>query len=376
MIGKILTDDNKKLLELIYYYGGYVRSYHLENIFDGLVHSSIWKKLNKLVEMKYLTTRRIKTNSKREPVTYQVTKPTCRLFLNPDSHYRKKHQEEYIYRALIKSYFCFYNHLDLGSIIIADHNKRVLKFEEGEFNKDFFPKKYNKNVPFLHFEEFILDFTNDRGKKLVYNDEVLYDDSMNSLVLMYVDEYYRDVKKQIYFIINRYIDLINSGGKYSINFLIIVDDAAREDLYNSSIVDFINRYSYKEKISNKLIKIYFDYLMKFYGSDDKKEILKAEYIDGKFKKQILDRVSNTYFSSLNERQLSLLNELKLKREIFIVDKVKNYITELGVEESNKLIEQFFLDLFLLEYYNHFNLSSDINQKFDIKVYKIDKKIYE
>ena len=116
--------------------------------------------------------------------------------------------------------------------------------------------------------------------------------------------------------------------------------------------------------------------MKFYGSDDKKEILKAEYIDGKFKKQILDRVSNTYFSSLNERQLSLLNELKLKREIFIVDKVKNYITELGVEESNKLIEQFFLDLFLLEYYNHFNLSSDINQKFDIKVYKIDKKIYE
>jgi hypothetical protein len=77
MAGRILTIQNKKFRKMIYDYGGYVRIAHLDCI-SQISHQYKWEMLNKLVEMGYLSARRFRTDSKIEPVTYQVTKPTCK----------------------------------------------------------------------------------------------------------------------------------------------------------------------------------------------------------------------------------------------------------------------------------------------------------
>jgi hypothetical protein len=54
MSGRILTQQNKKLLKMIYSFGGYVRISHLDCI-SQISHQYKWEMLNKLVEMGYLT---------------------------------------------------------------------------------------------------------------------------------------------------------------------------------------------------------------------------------------------------------------------------------------------------------------------------------
>lgn len=377
MIGKILTKENTELLKLIYSYGGYVRISHLDHIFAGISHVSKFKKLDKLQTMKYLTCRRLKSDSKREPVTYQVTKSTCRMFLNPDAYIRKKHQEEYIYRSLIKSYFCFQNHNEIGPWIVTDHDARVKLFEDGEFKKDCFPMKHNKDSSFIHFEELVLDFTQKEGKELSYNDRILYDDNISRAVILFVDHYYRDINKQIYFIVNRYLNMINNGGKFQIDFLIIVDDPIRENLYNEAIAKFLERYMQRDRISDLLAKFYFDYLVKYHDNDTKTEELKGQFLDGTFKRNIIDNIEKNAIRNLTDQQISIQENVALKGVNYIIERTKSIVNDYGgFKNCYEIMSQFYRNLFYLEYYNHIKLDSELRKMFDIKVYKIAEKIYQ
>lgn len=379
MVGKILTDDNKELLKIIYYYGGYIRVSHLGLIYPNITPTSQFRKLNKLKEMGYLTARRLKTESKKEPITYQVTKPTCRMFFNPDSYYRKKHQEEYIYRALIKSYFCCELHNELGDQILADHDDRVQLFMKGNFNKELFPRKYNKDDSFIHFEEFQINFTQTKGKKLINNDELLYDDLVKRTIIVYIDQYYKNVRKQMITFINKYINLVQSGGDFLIDFLIVVDDEDRKLLYQKEIQDFLKRHVYKDRLSDQLIKYYRDFLVKNYEQDTVKvNEINESYLNGKLKKDILERVSNTNLNIITDQQKSIAQQVNIKGETYIIERLKNIVKTAGnFQAAYDILEQFFNNLFILEYYNYFSLSSgERKKKFDIKVYKIGQKIYQ
>ncbi|MEW9080969.1 hypothetical protein [Terrisporobacter glycolicus] len=376
MIGKILTKENQELLRLIYSYGGYIRISHLEYIKPGVSHTAKYLLLDKLVKMKYLTTRRLRTESKREPITYQVTKSTCRLFLNPESYYRKKHKEEYIYRALIKSYFCFQNHIELDENIVSIHEEKIKIFEAGKFNKDLFPRKYNKDSSFVHFEEVLINFTQNKGKNLMCEGQLLYDDSMNTLLVTYIDQCFIDIKKQIVFIVNRYIDLINSGGIFNINFLIVVDDDKRKMAYNQEIIEFENRYMYREKLSDELIKFYLDYLVKYYDDISKAEELHSEFKSGELKKKVVDRIKTFKFNELTEQQNLILNEVSLKGKTYIINKLKEIVSTYGgFQKCFEIMDSFFTNLFLLEYNNYFSLNNEVQKKFHIKTYKIAEKVH-
>lgn len=378
MIGYILTEDNIELLRIIYSYGGYTRVSHIAKLFPGLSYNSLFVKLNKLEEMKYLTSRRLKNNSKQEQKTYQVTHATCKLFNNPDSYFRKKHQEEYIYRALIKNYFLCTIHRELKECIVTDNEKKISLFEEESFNKALLPRKYNKEESFIHVEETPIDFTKCNNKKLLYNNEVIFNDSLSQIIIVYIDQYYKGPKRQVISLINKYIDLIQSGGNVEINLLIVVDEEVREKQYRAYINKFLDSHGYVEKISTNLLNIYKDFLLKF---NEKNTGLYKEILDnfktGKLRESIVNQVSSVEYNKVPYEHERIINNVKLKGDKYILERVKEIVNEdKNKDSSGEKIEKFFNVLFLLEYNKYISFSKEIKRKFDIRLYKIDKAIYQ
>lgn len=376
-MGYILTNDNLDLLKIIYEFGGYTRIKNIQLLYPGISNKSLYLKLKKLEDMKYLKSMRLKTNSKKEQITYQITFLTCKLFNNPNSYFRKKHNEEYIYRALIKNYFLFSIYNKLGEIIIGNHDERILLFEEGNFNKELFPKKYNKNESFIHFEEMVIDFTKNKGRKLLFNEQLLYDDNSKNVIIIYVDEYYKEPKKQIIKLINKYINLINTGGNFKINFLVVTDnDNNRNKIYKVEIDKFLEKHYYVERISNKLLTYYKDLLLKF-SDKNKHQSITESYKNGSMKEIILNDISKIKLERLNIEDNNIIESVKIMGENYIIDAVKQIVdNHTNIEESFLEIEKLFRKLFLLEYNKYINFGTEMKKKFEIKTYKIDEKIYQ
>jgi hypothetical protein len=372
----ILTENNKELLNIIYRYGGYTRLKHLQLIYTGISHSVLYRTMNKLEEMKYLNSKRLKTSSKIESITYQVTFPTCKLFNNPNSYFRKKHQEEYIYRALIKSYFLCSIHNRLSSRILTDNDDKINHFKKGNFSYELFPRKYNGKDYFIHFEETVIDFTEHQGSSIQYKDTLLYDDSDKQSVIIFFDEYYKQPNKQVIKLVNRYINMIKQSGDFTINFLIVVDDDNREEMYKKFINKFITSHVKSDEISDTLLKYYRDILLKFKSVDDREEIIN-KYNSGELKKEIINHVSKIPFDKLDSYDKEIIDNINLKREQYIFEKIQNIIKVYeNVTDSFTDIEYFFLKLFILEYNKYLNFGVNYTKRFDIKTYLIDDKIYQ
>lgn len=372
----ILTDDNIELLKIIYEYGGYSRVKNIELIYPGISYSAVHHKLNKLSNMNYLNSKRLKSNSMKEPSSYQITFPTCKLFNNPDSHFRKIHQEEYIYRALIKNYFFCSIHKEFKDVILSENEKRICIFEEGNFNKNLFPMKYNKNNSFIHFEEIVIDFTESTGKQLIYNDEILYNDKSKNVIIVYIDQYYKVPNKQVINLINKYINMINEGGNFNINFLIVTDDKNRDCIYKKFTNAFLENHCYTERISNKLLLYYKDFLLKCKDIKYHKNII-STYENGELKNKVINYISKIPFAKLSNEDDNIISNIKLKSENYILEKVKEiYSKQTDTDAKFVETEKFFNALFVLEFNRFINLGIDIKKKFDIKSCVINERIYE
>lgn len=377
MIGYTLTNDNYDLLKSIFYFGGYIRVSHLKFLYPDVSFTNQYRKLDRLEKMGYLTSRRLKTNSKQEEKTYQVTKSTCRLFFNPDSYFRKKHKPEYIYRALIKSYFLCSMRPYLDDLILADHEDKEEIFKRGNFNQELFPRKYNKDTSFIHFEETILDFTKNNGKIIKYNDNILFKDNSNSLIVVYVDQYFKDVRNQLNSLINKYINLIKSNGSYNINFLIVVDQDNRYKFYMKAIEKASLGNITKDKISTELINVYKDFKLKVLENDlNSTKIFLNDYKNGKIKDSIILK-SNNMVVPIDNGIKNIINSVKLKGIVFVKEYVLEQIKIKGsFINADADCEEFFNLLFYLEYNNIVSFSNSFKKLFDVNVFKIDRKFYE
>lgn len=389
LAGRILTEDNRDLLKIIYNYGGYIRTKHLAFLFPEISERSRIKKLDKLVEMKYLVKRRLKTDSKIEPVTYQVTQKTCKLFNNPDSYFRKKHNEEYAYRALLKSYFCCGIYKDLGDYLLADHKERIKLFTEGKFSEDTFPRKYNKDTPMIHFEELVFDFTKKFDVELKQKDEVIYTGTEPKAVIIYIDKYYIEVRHQITQIVNRYINMILAGGDFRVDILIVVDDKEREEIYKKEAKKFTDMHIVKRNnydnstIIDTALKYYKDFLMNYYEKNEdenKKKITDEQYKSGIFKRQILDKFARNNERNLSKNERQTLNEIERIGEKYIEEGMKIVFKNAGgfarLDAVKKEMDRYFASIFsiITNEYATRKCSNTVN-KFEIKVYAVDEKIY-
>ncbi len=388
LAGRILTEDNRNLLKIIYSYGGYMRVKHLDILFPLISSRNRIKKLDKLVEMNYLTKRRLKTDSKIEPVTYQVTQKTCKLFNNPDSYFRKKHNEEYAYRALLKSYFCCEIYKDLGDYIVAAHEDRMALFTMGKFKEDTFPRKYNKDSSFIHLEEITLDFTKKSNAALTKG-EMIYDDAEPKIVIIYIDKYYIAIRHQLTQLVNKYINMILSGGVFRVDFLVVTDDKERGEIYKKEAEKFTRMHITKtsnydnSSIIDTTLKYYKDFLSNYYEKKEdeiKRKRLDEYYKSGEFKREMLDRYKKSIDENLNENEIKKLSEIKEMGSKYIEEGMKTAFKNAGGFAKLDIVkiemDRYFAGIFKIIFSSFATTkSTNSTNKFDIKVYQVDEKIY-
>ena len=90
-----INEKDIELLRHIYGYGGYVRVGFLESDYFDATYSPIYKRIKKLEKANYLKSKKMYTDSCREPLSFQVTGKTCSMFGNSQSHFRKNHKRRF-----------------------------------------------------------------------------------------------------------------------------------------------------------------------------------------------------------------------------------------------------------------------------------------
>lgn len=366
-LGKMLTEENKRLLKMIYLYGGYVRVAHLDFIYPYITHRARVKHLDKLADMGYLVKKRLKTNSKCEPVTYQVTKRTCAMFEDSESSLCKRHYEEHVYMSLIKSRFCVEVHKLLEEHIVTSRKEIVELFKRGNFKEGTFPDK--------RFEELLLDFTQNKGLELRNNDKLLYDDCDSKIIIVYIDQHHMGTKQQIEFITKRY-DLAKLEGDFSVRFLIVTDDEKREEAYKRDIDKHV---FFSEYISKRTIELYKDVLCMMHINDTAKvKEIEESFSSGKLRTDKIEfmRSKKPFLISLNEQQKAIVEGVKLHGEKYIMDVLRGYYKTYKEDGNIKNFQvksiEYFEQIFLLEYNKYISLETE---KFEMKVYRIGKAMH-
>lgn len=391
MLNKNLTPNDKELLEVIFKYGGYTRVKHLEFLYPDISERAYSYKLDRLVEVGCLTKRRYINNSKREPVTYQVTQAGCHLCGNINSTFRRKRPIEYAYRALLRNLFFLQIHKELEGRVICNLNDRRALFEGVGFSPYFFPKKVNKEkatdeeVAIVQFEEFILNFRFKEGKKLCYDGKVLYEDGHDSIVIVHVDQPHIEIQKQLVTVVNRYVNMVNQhiskGIGFNMNFLIVVDSDNRYKMYSEVIKKFLSGAKYQEKISDMLLKLYAVYYEKLEKKDsayaEKHRKIEQEFSGNQLRNSFIDRAKSFKISDKVRLQF-VTEQLKLKRYSFLSDSIYNTMkeNESDVEAGRKKVEELFDMAAYLEFSNIVYLGDNAEKsRYEIKIFKTAMCIY-
>ncbi len=102
-----LNDNDFDLLRKIFEFGGYTTSLSVNAYRNDISSVAVFYILKKLTEGGYLREIPFYSDSRKNALVYQVTSKTCKLFDNPHSYYRKRHEDSYIIRQLIKQHFLF-----------------------------------------------------------------------------------------------------------------------------------------------------------------------------------------------------------------------------------------------------------------------------
>lgn len=391
MLGKNLSNNDKYLLNIIYRYGGYVRVKYLKYLYPDMSERTFLYKLDKLETSFCLKKRRFINNSKREPITYQITQAGCNICGNINSTYRRKRSPEYAYRALLKCIFFLEIHSSLGDYIVYNVNDRRSVFETTGFDTKYFPIKINHdksnkdNVSIVQFEEYFIDFRNKEGKSIKYNGDILYSDDVKGVIITYIDQPHIEINKQIATLVNRYIHMINQYKKYnigfSINFLVVVDNDNRYKMYNNYLRKFLLNAIYQDRISDKLLLLYITFYEKLSKKDNSFNIIYKDY-EQQYKKGILRKKfveHGRYYIITDKNKVTFITEQIKQKDIkYLSDEIFRIVksNENDLENARKQIEELFRLVAYLEYNNEIYLG-DINCKmmYDIKLYKTKINVY-
>lgn len=247
-----LNDNDFDLLQKIFEFGGYTTSLSVSAYRKDISSVAVFYILKKLTVGGYLREIPFYSDSRKNALVYQVTSKTCKLFDNPHSYYRKRHEDSYIIRQLIKQHFLLEISKELGQNIVTKNDNRIrLLTEEFGFHEDLLPKKYNKGIPLTHVEEYIIDIRNTPVRELCCKSsgECIYRmNEKSNLIIIHTDKATANVASQLMSLIERYRPLLKSD-KTQLDFIAVVDSKKREYSY-SKAVERINRQqiSLQEKL--------------------------------------------------------------------------------------------------------------------------------
>jgi hypothetical protein len=388
MLAIALNDNDKKLLSIIFKYGGYMRARQLHLLYPDLAERTIYKRMDKLVDYGFLAKRRFATNSKIEPVTYQVTQATCVACGNPNSTYRRKRPVEYAVRALIKNMFFLEIHDKLEPYIITELDQRRAEFEKAGFKTEYFPQKlnYSKNnelSSLVQFEEFNIDFRKPEGKQITNQGQVLYADAQKTMIVVHIDQSYIEIKKQLHTLVNRYINMIKQNTKgigFPINFLVVTDQIQRKSMYESAINEIQSEYQYTEKISNSTLQLYKEFYRKLAKKDSRyteaSQAISTKFDSETLRTELIERAKNYKPDISKPIYKEIESGLKKDGIQYLVNKIFDAVRQqLLIEDGRKMVEEYFNLLFYFELHNIYKADGFIkNNWFEMKVYCTENEV--
>lgn len=260
-----LNDNDRELLRKIFEYGGYTTSLSVIAYRNDISSVAVFYILKKLTEGGYLREIPFYSDSRKNALVYQVTAKTCKLFDNPHSYYRKRHEDSYIIRALIKQHFLFEICREFEHSILTDNDKRIQLFTQGlGFDEGLLPKKYNKGVPLTHVEEYIIDARNMQSREMYCKSSremVCRMDEKTGIVVIYIDKATANVASQLMSLIERYRPLLDLG-RIPISFLAVVDSKKREYSYVKAVEKIMRQ---QPGVQDKLINLHTQILKSHLG---------------------------------------------------------------------------------------------------------------
>lgn len=259
-----LNEKDLDLLQKILEYGGYATSFSLCSYRNDISTVAVFYILKKLTDGGYLKAIPFYSDSRRNVSIYQVTAKTCKLFDNPDSYYRKKHEDTYIIRSLIKGHFLFEITKDFESAVVVEHEKK-LQLLNGDMNfaLELLPKKYNKGTPLIHVEEVILDLRQTQNHTLfcIESRKICTLPYNKGILIVHTDKSSANVTAQLLTLMERYKPLLELA-QLPVDFLIVTDSKKREYSYQNAI----DRVFYStSQIQQELIRMHLKILQENLG---------------------------------------------------------------------------------------------------------------
>jgi len=318
-----ISVEDDSILHKIFLYGGYTTVNSLTNIMKS--YDSAYYLLNRFCDYGYLKKQNFYSDNRNKMQIYQVTKKACRRFGNPESHFRKKHTDTYIVRALIKQQLFFELCRLFENEIIAEHKDRInILCNETGYTEDDLPYKVNNKTKMVHVEEYLLDLRNNEGKELFCpaSKTLLFDKSYKGIIVVYIDKSQVNPYAQIITLLQRYKNIINKDlGR--INFLIVTDTDRRENIYRSII-----ERSFPESLCNVeegIIQIHSHILEHNFGVDRRILLRLPDEVKAKFNGTCfvtesdyegipLEDIKKNGIKEIHKFALSLINPQKSQQE--------------------------------------------------------------
>lgn len=162
-----LSKGEFDIIEKIVSYGGYVTKEMLCLYRNDITIDRCYRLLKQLEQKGYIRQRNY-FGSTIEPMVYQVTRKACALFERPEAYMRKLHKPYAIRRYLIRAHFLLSlagKHIPISYISSAE---RLLFLKEIGYPSAVLPRKYNKGMPTLQMEDYILTFPTTKTIYILY----------------------------------------------------------------------------------------------------------------------------------------------------------------------------------------------------------------
>lgn len=279
----INTNEELDVLEHIFITGGYTNVYNLMD-YKKLSRKKAWKVLEELsqgsIKQRYLKKVNQDTRARADKMIYQVTGRTCTLFDSPNSYYRKRHNEEYIRRALLRNRF-YSLHSQVKSSMLFGYEDRIKFLISKGYIENQLPKKYYGKRYVVSIEE---------------NIEVIDD---NNICLHYIDKENITIKQQVITLISNYSQLI-SINHINIYFKIITTSKIRATEFLKELSKYISQlYSIDDEINDSLLQLYVSYLKSTIQDSSEIDRLINDYRDGSIEENVIE-TCKTLNVSINE----------------------------------------------------------------------------
>lgn len=384
-----LNEREINTLKVMFNGGGYFTQKHINALYPNISNKSNWVVMKKLVELDFI--KEFDNDIGENTRLYQVKSATCKLMNNPDSYFRKRHSESYIKRALVKGYFVSSNFDKLYSSMIFDNEDKINFLMDKGFNRSILPTKKNYNTKskifddMIHIEEVLIDFTECKGRKITFNDEVIFDDSTPKIVVCYIDKNISSAK-EMFALLRDYEGMIRSN-VIPVEFLVVSSDIKKSISFERIKDRIVNQVlgesdpgydeHLKDKIEIDIVKRYCQvrgsYIKNILGEDGKLEELKKHTNDGTLYKELIKKQEQMPLSFLTNEDKDIIENFSKKAYNYIDETIKQYIKFKDKDGYISAIK-FINNVMRLDYYGCLD-NNKISSKTKIKNYYIDVNFY-